>query len=141
MKYDLRSICKVANRLRKEVKRSEAFKRAWEGAKQGIIEKVVGVTYDGRQGNIKYLDQFSNADIQINIEHEMDNPFDDRAVAVIAKIKGHNSRIHVGYLNRVSGSIWSDLLDSGVAAHAGIQGIIGGYYPGQNYGLRIRIYV
>lgn len=49
MKYNLRNICIMANRLTKEVSKSEAFKKAWLAAKQGIIEKVFGVTYGGRQ--------------------------------------------------------------------------------------------
>ena len=45
MKYKLRIICKMANRLAREVKRSEAFKRAWAAAKKGVVEKVAGVLY------------------------------------------------------------------------------------------------
>ena len=140
MTYNLRSICKMANRLAKEVKRSDAFKQAWRAAKHGIIEKVVGVTYGGRQGILEQLDQYHNADIQIQIEHERNNPFDVNAVLVTASVVGHDLPMRIGYLDRRNAGIWASLMDQGVWFKTILQGIVGGY-NGQNYGMRIKILV
>ena len=140
MNYNLRNICKLGNRLAKELNRSEAFKMSWKTAKEGIIEKVFGVTYGDRQGILKELDRYHNADIKIQLEHEKNNPFDDNAVLVIASINGQNYPMRVGYLDRRNAIIWANLLDQGVWFKTMLQGIVGGYY-GQKYGMRIRIQV
>ena len=140
MKYNLRSICKMSNRLVKEgIKRSDAFRQAWRAAKQGIIEKVAGVTYGGRQKLLEYLDNIQKEKINVSLYRDSANPFDDHAVAVIADVAGYG-KCRVGYLPRTSAVIVADLMDRGVSFVSWLQGIVGGY-NGQFYGMRIRIQV
>ena len=140
MKFNLRNICKLANRLAKEVKRSDAFKQAWRASKFGILEKVVGVTHSNRQNLLYQLDQCRKIDIQVHLEHEFNNPFDDNAVAVMVNVVGLQYRMHMGYIERRTASIWANLLDQGVKFATVMQSIVGGNY-GQSYGMRIKIQV
>lgn len=129
----------MANFMAKEVGRSEAFIRAWAVAKQGIIERVVGVTHDGRQRMLEELDRYSKTDIQIQLEHELNNPFDKNAVIVLANVRGEKHKMRVGYIDRRNAIIWASLLDKGVMIGSALQGIVGGF--DRNYGMRIRIMV
>ncbi len=140
MKYNLRNICKMSNRLVKEgLKRSEAFRRAWRAAKQGLIARVAGVTHGNSQKLLEYLDNCQKEKINVSLYRDSANPFDDHAVAVIAGVAGCG-RWRVGYLPRSSATVIADLMDKGVSFASWLQGIVGGY-NGQFYGMRIRIQV
>lgn len=137
MKYNLRNICKMANRLAKEVKRSEAFKRAWVAAKKGVVEKVAGVLYGNRQKILHYLDNCKKETIQVKLIREKANPFDENAVAVFITVVGEGTQ-RIGYLPRATAALISGLMDTGVSFNSWLHGIVGGY-DGLNYGLRIKI--
>jgi hypothetical protein len=140
MKYNLRNICLLANRLVKGgIGRRDAFLRAWRSAKQGLTEKVAGVTYGNHQKLLAYLDNCQKEKISVSLYRDSANPFDDHAVAVIADVAGYG-KCRVGYLPRNSAVIVADLMDKGVSFASWLQGIVGGY-NGQFYGMRIRIQV
>lgn len=102
MKYNRSSIFKVGNRiLREGVDRSSAFKRAWQAAKRGIVEKVVGVKFNNRQSILAQLDKCSKSDIKICVERDRGNPWDGNAVAVFASLNDQNQRVRVGYHCRI----------------------------------------
>ena len=137
MKYNLRNICLLANRLVKGgIGRRDAFLRAWHSAKQGITEKVAGVTHGSRQSLLRFLDSLQKDKIQVSLFRDKANPFDENAVAVIADVIGQGS-YRVGYLPHQSAEVVANLMDQGVQFVSWLQGIVGGY--GQNYGLRIKI--
>lgn len=138
MKYNLRSICKMANRLVKGgLKRAEAFVKAWAAAKKGVIEKVAGVLYGNRQKILHYLDNCKKDTIQVKLVREKANPFDENAVAVFIQVVGDGT-YRVGYLPRRTAALISSLMDTGVSFNSWLYGIVGGY-DGLNYGLRIKI--
>lgn len=143
MKYNLRSICKIGNRITREgVDRASAFRRAWQAAKQGIIEKVVGVKYSNRQNILQELDHYSKSDIKICVERDRGNPWDDNAVAVFASLIGQDQRrVRIGYLNSKNAAIWANLMDQGVRVSTVLQEIVGGWDYDIAYGLRIRLMV
>ena len=140
VKYNLSAICKLANRIVKGgIKRSEAFKRAWMAAKQGLIEKVAGVTFGNRQLALQQLDRCSKKDIEVRLYREPDNPADSLAVAVVVAVKGQN-HYRIGYLPHRSAAVIASLMDQDVQFMTVLQGIVGGLY-GHSYGMRIRIQV
>jgi hypothetical protein len=139
MKYNLQNICRVANRLRKEVKRSEAFTRAWKLAKQGVVEKVVGVKFSNVQSVLRELDHYKKTDVQIQVEHDWGNPWDDNACVVLASVFGQNQRVRVGYLSSKNAVIWANLMDQGVKVSSVLQEIVGGWDVDIAYGMRIRL--
>ena len=142
MKYNLRNICKIGNRITQEgVKRSDAFKRAWQAAKQGIIEKVVGVKYSNRQSILAQLDQCRKSDIKICVERDRGNPWDENAISVFASLIGNDQRVRVGYLNSKNAAIWANLMDQGVRVSTVLQEIVGGWDYDIAYGMRIRLMV
>lgn len=139
MNFNKSSICKMANRFVKGgIRRTEAFKQAWRAAKQGLIEKVKGVTYGGRQSTLRFLDSIQKDKINVSLFRDKANPFDDHAVAVIANVVGQGS-YRIGYLPRTSAVIVADLMDKGVSFNSWLHGIVGGYDEGINYGCKVKI--
>ena len=140
MKFNRANICKMANRFVKGgIRRSDAFRQSWRAAKQGLIEKVAGVTYNNRQSTLRFLDSIQKDKINVSLFRDKANPFDDYAVAVIADVPGQGS-YRVGYLPRQSAEVVANLMDQGVQFVSWLQGIIGGF-NGLSYGMRIRIQV
>jgi hypothetical protein len=138
--YNFSGICKMANRFVKGgIRRTDAFRQAWRAAKQGLIEKVAGVTYEGRQSLLRFLDSLQKDRIRVSLFRDKANPFDVNAVAVLADVLGQGS-YRVGYLPRNSAEVVANLMDQGVQFVSWLQGIIGGY-DGLSYGMRIRIQV
>lgn len=138
--YNFSGICKMANKFVKGgIRRNDAFKQAWRAAKQGLIEKVAGVTYGGRQSMLRFLDSIQKDKINVCLFRDSANPFDESAVAVIADVVGQGS-YRVGYLPHSSAVIIASLMDSGVQFMSWLQGIAGGF-DGLNYGMKIRIRV
>ncbi len=139
MKYNLRIICRAANRLHKAgYSRSRAFIFAWAMEKQGAAVKVRGVTVGRRQAALQHLLRYDPKDVSIRLEREPGNLYDANAVAVVAAVRGRGS-YKMGYLGRPVAAVLAPLMDAGKAIRGGFGGVLGGYLPGMSFGMAVRV--
>lgn len=90
--------------------------------------KLVGVSYDGRQGIIANLNQRAS----VELEREPGNPYDANAVAVYADGQ------QIGYIGRGLAEKIAPEIDQGKRYYAEIAEITGGGMH-QYYGVTIRV--
>ena len=133
-------VCVIANRLIKQgVNRSSAFRRAWEFIKTEIIStKLSGVTFGNRQKALERLTHYEADKIKISLAREVENEFDNNAIAVIASVKDKGSYT-VGYINKQLAAIIAPLIDYGKAVKAQFQGIRGKRQTYHNYGMGVSL--
>lgn len=136
--YNLSAICKAANELvKKGYSKSESFKKAWEFAKN-VVSKVSGVTFGKRAAALERLTHYKPEQISVQLIREENNQFDNNAIAVMATVEGKGSYV-VGYVPAEVAKILSSIIDKGVAVKATLNKIVGGWFEGQNYGMRIAL--
>lgn len=134
--YNKSNICKAANELTKRgYSKSEAFKRAWELAKN-VISKVAGVSFGKRPAALERLTHYKPEQISVKLERETFNSFDGNAIAVIAAVEGKGSYC-VGYIPSEISKVLAPVMDKGAAVRAKLEKIVGGWFEGQSYGMRI----
>jgi len=90
--------------------RSDAFKAAWQMAKQGGVSRVAGVTYEGRQRLLARLAAYQPEQISLRLDRDMANIFDSSAVAVIATVEGKGSAT-IGFLPSPTAQKLARLMD------------------------------
>lgn len=95
---------------------------------QYLLTQLAGVTFNGRQANIK---KCSEGD-QLNLVREPDNQFDKYA------IKALKDDLDLGYIPANIAREMAPLMDSGTQFHCVIAAITGGYGK-YKYGVDIRI--
>lgn len=136
--YNLSAICKAANTLiKKGYTPSDAFKQAWKLAKK-IVSKVSGVSFGKRPAALERLTHYRPEQISVQLAREENNPFDGNAIAVIATVEGKGSYC-VGYVPSEMTSVLASIIDKGITVKAKIDKIVGGWFEGQNYGMRITV--
>lgn len=134
--YNLSNICKAANELVKRgLTKSEAFKKAWMLAKN-VVSKVSGVTFGKRNKALERLTHYRPEQISVHLVREDGNPYDSNAISVIAAVEGKGSYC-VGYVPAETTSVLASIIDMGVTVKATLNKIVGGWFEGQNYGMRI----
>lgn len=138
MKYSMSTICRTANILTHRVNRSQAFRLAWALAKAQLVEKVAGVQYGRRQDAIQHLTMYPENVIHFHLMRERDNLYDVNAVAVSAEVVG-KGQYKMGYLNRTAAALVAPVMDRGVNLRANLKAIVGGYFEGMSYGLRLQV--
>ena len=71
------AVCRIANRISRDVSRHDAFIQAWAIVKAGGLELAVrGVTAGTRQEAIRRLARYNPASIRVWITSEPENQYD-----------------------------------------------------------------
>jgi hypothetical protein len=132
------NICRTANYLVKQGhSRSEAFRLAWVLAK-GTTTAVAGVSFGKRPRALERLTTYRKEEISINLEREEQNPYDASAVQVWASVEG-KGRYCMGYIPKAAAPIMAAVMEAGTPIRSTLGGIVGGWKPGQNLGMRITL--
>jgi hypothetical protein len=133
-------VCVIANSL-KGMNRSEAFRKAWAIVKAATVEtKVAGVTAGRRQEALEKLTRYDTDRINVILEREVANEYDNNAVAVKAAVTGKGSYT-VGYLPRTLAAMVAPLIDAGKAVTATFKEVRGKYQSYHNYGLAVSVQI
>ncbi len=136
-----KSVCTIANHLRKAgLSLSEAFRKAWQRVRRATF-KVAGVTANGGQKKLQYLDGISRDDIAVGLRREPENKYDGNAVQVLAMVRSLRIYAVIGYVPRVIAERIAPLMDQGIKIRADFGGIIGGYGEKENYGMLVNVSV
>jgi hypothetical protein len=97
---------------------------------QVIETRVVGVTYEGRQGVVAQL----SSGEQVRLRREPTNPYDCNAIRV-ERLNGQQ----IGYISRFEAAVWAPLLDGcGGILPATVTDRTGGYSTFSSFGVKIR---
>lgn len=138
MKFNMSTICRTANILAHTMSRSQAFHLAWALAKAQLVEKVAGVQYGRRQDALRHLTQYPKDTIRLHLVRERENLYDVNAVSVSAEVMG-KGQYKMGYLNCSAAALVAPVMDRGVNLRANLKAIVGGYFEGLSYGLRLQV--
>jgi hypothetical protein len=138
MKYNLKAICRAANILAQRMSRSQAFKTAWSMAKGQDVAKVAGVQFGRRQAAIAHLAHYPAEVVSFHLIRESGNRYDVNAVAVTAEVAGRG-QYKVGYLESGTAARIAPIIDRGIRLKAGLKSIVGGFYEGLSFGLRLQV--
>ncbi|GAE36454.1 HIRAN domain-containing protein [Halalkalibacter akibai] len=115
--------------------RSKAVKVAWRMIKQVFYTKVTGVSFGKRQTALNHLQNYDPRRINITLQHEPTNPYDQNAIAVIVTVIGKGS-YQIGYIKKDFAEVYALLLKKNLHIQATFEGITGGK-QGTHYGLNI----
>jgi hypothetical protein len=73
------AVCRIANRISRDVSRHDAFIQAWVIVKAGGLEMAVrGVSFGNRQEALRRLAAYNPADVRAVLVPEPANPADPR---------------------------------------------------------------
>jgi hypothetical protein len=108
-KYNLSTICKTANKLRKQgYSLAQSFVIAWAMAK-GQETKVSGTSKFNRQTALEHLTKYQPEEVKFTLVREPENQFDKNAVAVMVSVNG-SAAYKIGYIPAVTAPIVSTML-------------------------------
>jgi hypothetical protein len=95
------AVCRIANRISRDVSRHDAFVEAWIIVKAGGLEMAVrGVSFGNRQEALRRLAAYNPADVRAVLVPEPENPADPVAVAVLVGVNGGKGLYRLGYVPR-----------------------------------------
>jgi hypothetical protein len=95
------AVCRIANRISRDVSRHDAFVQAWIIVKAGGLEAAVrGVSFGSRQEALRRLAGYNPADVRAVLVPEPENPADPAAVAVMVGVQGGRGLYRLGYVPR-----------------------------------------
>jgi hypothetical protein len=95
------AVCRIANRISRDVSRHDAFVQAWAIVKKGGLEVAVkGVSFGNRQEALRRLAAYNPAQVRAVLVPEPSNPADPAAVAVMVGVNGGRGLFRLGYVPR-----------------------------------------
>jgi hypothetical protein len=95
------AVCRIANRISRDVSRHDAFVQAWAIVKAGGLELAVrGVSFGNRQEALCRLARYNPADVRAVLVPEPSNLVDPAAVAVMVGVQGGKGLYRQGYIPR-----------------------------------------
>jgi hypothetical protein len=95
------AVCKIANRISRDVSRHDAFVQAWAIVKaRGLELAVRGVSFGNRQEALRRLAAYNPAQVRAVLVPEPANPRDPAAVAVMVGVNGGRGLYRMGYVPR-----------------------------------------
>jgi hypothetical protein len=95
------AVCKIANRISRDVSRHDAFVQAWAIVKAGGLELAVkGVSFGNRQEALRRLAAYNPVQVRAVLVPEPANPADPGAVAVMVGVNGGRGLYRLGYVPR-----------------------------------------
>jgi hypothetical protein len=93
------AVCRIANRISRNVSRHDAFIQAWAIVKAGGLEVAVrGVSFGTRQEALRRLAAYNPADVRAVLVPEPENQADPAAVAVMVGVQGGRGLYRLGYV-------------------------------------------
>lgn len=126
----VRAVCIQAWRLIKRASvnsLSLAFKLAWQIIRlktKFYFSKVRGVTFDQRQKILMRLALYPSKDVRLSFVREPHNPFDPKAIKVVAEVKGKGAAM-IGYVAKDLADRVTPEIDSGKQVLVMFEGITG----------------
>jgi hypothetical protein len=95
------AVCRIANRISRDVSRHDAFIQAWAIVKAGGLELAVrGVSFGSRQEALRRLAAYAPDQVKAVLVPEESNPADPAAVAVMVGVNGGKGLYRLGYVPR-----------------------------------------
>ncbi|MDR1250618.1 MAG: hypothetical protein LBK62_00470, partial [Treponema sp.] len=95
------AVCRIANRISRDVSRHDAFVQAWAIVKAGGLELAVrGVSFGNRQEALKRLTRYAPEQVRAVLVPEPGNQADPGAVAVMVGVNGGRGLYRIGYVPR-----------------------------------------
>jgi hypothetical protein len=93
------AVCRIANRISRDVSRHDAFIQAWAIVKAGGLEVAVrGVSFGNRQEALLRLAAYNPAQVRAVLVPEPSNRVDPAAVAVMVGVNGGRGLYRLGYV-------------------------------------------
>jgi hypothetical protein len=94
-------VCRIANRIGREVSRGAAFREAWRIVKAGgLTMQVKGVSFGNRQEALHRLAGYAPDAVRAFIVPEPENPADPAALAVMVGVQEGRGLYRLGYVPR-----------------------------------------
>jgi hypothetical protein len=95
------TVCRIANRISRDVSRHDAFIQAWAIVKAGgLTLQVRGVSFGNRQEALRLLAAYAPDRVRAFIVPEPENPADPAALAVMVGVQGGKGLYRLGYVPR-----------------------------------------
>jgi hypothetical protein len=95
------AVCRIANRISRDVSRHDAFAQAWAIVKAGgLTLQVRGVSFGNRQEALRRLAAYAPDRVRAFIVPEPENPVDPAALAVMVGVQGGKGLYRLGYVPR-----------------------------------------
>jgi hypothetical protein len=95
------AVCRIANRINRDVSRHDAFVEAWAIVKAGTVELAVrGVSFGTRQEALKRLAGYAPEQVRAVLVPEPSNRVDPATVAVMVGVNGGKGLFRLGYVPR-----------------------------------------
>ena len=137
-----KAVCIMANELHKTgLTLSQSFKKAWRRVKESMTIRAAGTAFGNRQQKLEYIAQFRLNELQVTLQREPENPYDQDAIKVFITVLPIRKYTQVGYLPKSLSKEVAKVMDAGVALKAELKGIIGGYSYKEQYGVLLNIAV
>lgn len=137
-----KAVCIMANELHKTgLTLSQSFKKAWRRVKESMTIRAAGTAFGNRQQKLEYIAQFRLNELQVTLQREPENPYDQDAIKVFITVLPIRKYTQVGYLSKSLSKEVAKVMDAGVALKAELKGIIGGYSYKEHYGVLLNIAV
>jgi hypothetical protein len=98
---DKSKVCRIANRISRDIPRRDAFIQAWAIVKAGTVEvKAAGTSFGRRPEALVRLAAYSPTQVRAFIVPEPSNPEDPAALKIMAGVQGGRSYFCMGYIPR-----------------------------------------
>jgi hypothetical protein len=95
------AVCRIANRISRDVSRHDAFIQAWQIVKSGTVEiKAAGTSFGRRPEALARLAAYNPAQVRAFIVPEPENPRDPGALKVMVGVQGGRGLYRLGYVPR-----------------------------------------
>jgi hypothetical protein len=95
------AVCRIANRISRNVSRHDAFVQAWAIVNAGAVEiKAAGTSFGRRPEALTRLASYAPAQVRAFIVPEPENPADPVALKIMAGVQGGRGLFCMGYIPR-----------------------------------------
>jgi hypothetical protein len=96
---DESKVCRIANKLSRDVSRRDAFVQAWAVVKKGAVElKAAGTSFGRRPEALIRLAAYSPAQVRAFIVPEPGNQADAAALKIMVGVQGGRGLFCMGYI-------------------------------------------
>jgi hypothetical protein len=95
------AVCRIANRISRDVSRHDAFVQAWAVVKAGAVEvKAAGTSFGRRPEALARLTRYASAQVRAVIVPEPENPADPSALKIMVGVQNGRGFFTMGYIPR-----------------------------------------
>jgi hypothetical protein len=98
---DKSAVCRIANKLSRELPRHDAFVQAWAIVEKGAVEiKAAGTSFGRRPEALIRLASYAPAQVRAFIVPEPENRADPVALKIMVGVQGGKGLFCIGYIPR-----------------------------------------